>query len=196
MTERYMAFTLDRQQRRVCNAVEDTDNASGIVLNGVHIRKGIAEAADGFSLVQVPIAYDGDETVVIPVIPKSLHGTVTVVVKGDEVTFSDGEMAAETTVIPGKFPDCDKACRHARRRKPSARVALSPSVLRKLLASLPSDTVAIRLYVYGQGDGVNFVATRPDDAEVRGAIMPMLVKWEDTFVPGQRPVAAEGRERA
>jgi hypothetical protein len=193
-----MAFTLDAQQRRVCSAVMDTDSASGIVLNGVHIRKGVAEATDGFSLVQVPIAYDGDESVVIPVVPRSLHGTVTVTVDGEKVTFTDKDgLVEETTAIrgPQSFPDCDKASKHGRRHKPSARVALSPSVLRKLLTSLPSDTVSIRLYVYGQGDGVNFIATRPDDTEARGAIMPMCVKWEDTFVPGQRPEAVEKGEK-
>lgn len=178
MAERNMTFVLDRNQRRLFHAALGTDHASGIPINGVHIRKGMAEATDGFLLLQVPIDYDGDDEVVIPKVPAAVKGDVAVAVSGDIVRMEgrNGVVATETATR-GTFPDMSKLRPHGCRRKPRARTALSPDVLRTLLRSLPADTTHIRFHVYRESDGVSITASRPNAPDIHGVLMPMFVKW-------------------
>ena len=69
---------------------------------------------------------------------------------------------------PGLFPGPDK----------KARVAISVSLLRRLLSTMPDDGI-LRVGVMGERDPIEF-SVENMDRPISGAIMPMYVDWSQT----------------
>ena len=177
-----MEFTLNKSQRLVTNAAAKDESRP--VLTCVHIRKGIIEAANGYTLVQKHIDYDGNEELLIKA--KELAKCKD---KEGKVTFSKGEgneiraVGQETIILEaqsGKFPNAaslypktvgDEVLERLRGKGPF-KVALSAMELLNVLRS--TDEHILKLYFYGGSKPVEFRI-----GDIRGMIMPMQVNWEE-----------------
>ncbi len=165
-------FQLNKTQQLLAKGV--SQSISRPVLTGIHVRKGIAEVADGTILVQKAVDYDGD--------PIILDGKQVISCKADKqlgaVSFiPDGDSRVQAVVdggtrvvdiVPGEFPETDS---FFPKSDPVFKIALAKNILSKLLSCLDEKNGEneIAFFFYGTTLPVEFRT----EGGTRGLVMPL-----------------------
>lgn len=171
-----MEITLTKNQRLVAKAASKENPHRSI--HCVHIKDGIIEAADGFILVRKKLGYTGEELLLnakqIDLLQDINYKTPVVLVdKGEDVLARSKYGRTLITKEKEKFPETEQLFP---KKPPVFKIALSRSVLRKLLSSLDnSDHIPLQFYFYGTKDVVKVC----EGEETTALAMPMYVEWKD-----------------
>ncbi len=178
-----MEFKLNKKQRLAAGAA--STDISRPVLQNVHIRKGVIEAADGFVLCQKKIDYDGDEKLLLNAKElanlkdgKHIDGVLFDTREDSTVRAVGGHGTAIMEPEQGTFPEVDKQVLSQARGKAVFRTALNRDVLMKLLRCIDSEEGhVVKFYFYTENGPIRVTA---DDGSVTAIIMPMHVRdWDD-----------------
>ncbi len=178
-----MEFKLTKAQRLVTNAA--AKDMSKPVLQNIHIRKGVVEAANGFVLCQKKVDYDGEEKILLDAKAvtslkdsKSLGGVI--FHRADDAKSTDDVSAVGETKVAlepqeGTFPDTDRIVSELS-GKAVFRIALGRGVLMSLLKCLEmGEEETVQFYFYGEKSPVRITA---NGGGTVGVIMPMYVSSE------------------
>ena len=135
-------------------------NGTRRVLEYIEIRcaggVGAATGCDGFHLAQCCFAYEGDDcTFMLPKHRTVSNGsTITISVKGDKISISDGEETVTRSLCKDVPPNWQKIVTGQEEKPQTATITVSASRLRRILGSFDSNNDAVTFEIRGPLDGV------------------------------------------
>ncbi len=200
-----MRAKLSQSVRALANGAASGEDANP-VLRGVHITDKEAVVADGFLLVVKAVQSqemelekvvdDGIKEIIVPADAlkackgdevqlqtiEAMRSIPSGELLGNKVTATkivarlDGaDFSVEADAIEGQYPEYEKLFKSSLL---VGQVAISTKVLKKLLRTLPDDSM-MQLRISEPDKPIEFQCIDPDgDLPIRGAIMPMGCVWD------------------
>uniref|UniRef100_A0A6M3J334 DNA polymerase n=1 Tax=viral metagenome TaxID=1070528 RepID=A0A6M3J334_9ZZZZ len=184
---------LDRYDIAMVNAACKQDETARPMLQCLHFTKGRVEAADGFMLATRDLdLQDGEEKpeallntkMIKQIKPARRQETIlqitdkraTVSYQDEEGKPVEFEPSISFATFDATFPDTDQLWTSLEKK---AQIAISVSLLKKLIACLPDGVGSIlRIGITEPTAPLEFECSNMD-RPIRGMIMPMHVDWKE-----------------